>query len=115
MGCHQGSWRQEGLLPPGHPQVCCRQGCCPCQASSCQAHCCQEGCSCCCSREEGCWLFQTGCCSQEGEESEETQGKEAKGQEEACSKEACSQESSKEVNFIKYWLSRNIEKSLCKG
>merc|ERR1711892_1279662 len=114
MGCHQGSWRQEGLLPPGHPQVCCRQGCCPCQDSSCQAHCCQEGCSCRCSRKEGCWLFQTGCCSKEGKESEETQGKEAKGQEEACcqeakedcqeacSQEARSQESSQEVNFIKY-------------
>merc|ERR1712048_362067 len=98
---HQGAGRQEGLLPPGHPQVrgcqqqggCC-QGCCLCEARPCQDDCCQEGCGCRCCRQEGSWLIQACCCSQEGEESQEAKGKEAQGQE-ACCQEGC-QETCKE-------------------
>merc|ERR1712154_643617 len=68
--CYQGSGRQEGIFPPGHPQVCrgqqqgrCCQGCCPCPSCSQENDCCQESSCCCC-----CW--QKGSC-QEGKEAKE--------------------------------------------
>merc|ERR1712161_47183 len=102
-GRHQGPQGQEGILPPGRPQVHrrqqqggrCRQGRRPCQACPEEAGCCQEGGGCCCCWQEGSWFLQAarqGACCQE-----------AHGQEACCQEgcqEACCQEGSKEVNFF---------------
>merc|ERR1712025_286532 len=68
QGRHQGPGRQEGLLPPGHPEVhlrqlqggCC-QGCRPCQDRSQEARHLQGYRRRRCCRKEGSWIFQARC------------------------------------------------------
>merc|ERR1712242_442093 len=77
----QGRQGQEGILPPGHPQVRrrqqqggrCRQGRRPCQACPEEAGCCQEGGACCCCWQEGSWLLQA---ARQGARCQEAQGQE---------------------------------------
>merc|ERR1712062_869982 len=79
-GRHQGAEGQEGILPPGHPQVCGgHQGSRPCEARPEEDGCCQEGgCRCCC-RQEGSRILQTAC--------QGAKGQEAQGCQEACCQE----------------------------
>merc|ERR1712010_152602 len=83
--CHQEAGRQEGLLPPGHPQVHRgqqqgrrRQGCCPCPSGSQEDARCQEVGVCCCCWQEGSWLLQAAC-----------QGAQEASCQEACCQEGC--------------------------
>merc|ERR1711992_182701 len=86
QGRHQGSRRQEGLLPPGHPEVrLCQlqgrrcQGCRTCQARPEEARGLQGYRGCCCRWQEGSRIFQAG---------REAKGRQARqGKEEACCQE----------------------------
>merc|ERR1711990_460650 len=100
QGCHQGSRRQEGFLPPGHPGVRLRQlqgGRCqgrqPCEDCSQEAGRLQGDCRCCCRWKEGRWILQAPRQGAQGEArqgQEGSQGQEAKGcpQEEGCQKDS---------------------------
>merc|ERR1712130_718970 len=89
---HQGAEGQEGLLPPGHPQVCGgqqqggrHQGRRPCEACPEEDGCCQEGGGRCCCRQEGSRKLQAACQGAKGQEARQEaccqEGQKASGQE----------------------------------
>merc|ERR1712242_420671 len=88
--CHQGPEGQEGILPPGNPQVhrCQqqggrRQGWRARQARPEEDGCRQEGRSCRCCWQEGSRKLQAACQGAQGQEARCQEGQEAKGCQEA--------------------------------
>merc|ERR1712037_442958 len=97
--CHQGPEGQEGILPPGHPQVhrCQqqggrRQGRGARQARSEEDGRRQEGCGCCRRWQEGSRKLQAACQGAQGQEARSQEGQEAQGCEAKGCQEARSQE-----------------------